>query len=99
MPDPEAFNGLTCNGPLARTVGDAALLLDAVAGAHPGDRHVPDPPDEPFAETARRAEPGRLRIALSFRIPFSGAPAQARPAACARRWCGWRAFLKDSVTT
>jgi amidase len=76
MPDPEAFQGLTCIGPLARTVQDAALLLDAVSGAHPGDRHVPDPPAEPFAETARRAEPGRLRIALSFRIPFSGAPAQ-----------------------
>jgi amidase len=79
MPDPEAFNGLTCNGPLARTVGDAALLLDAVAGAHPGDRHVPDPPGEPFAETARRAEPGRLRIALSFRIPFSLAPSELDP--------------------
>ena len=75
-PDAEAFQGLTCIGPLARTVDDAALLLDAVAGAHPGDRHTPRPPHEPFAETARRAEPGRLRIALSFRIPFSGAPAQ-----------------------
>jgi amidase len=75
-PDAEAFQGLTCIGPLARTVDDAALLLDAVAGPHPGDRHTPRPPDEPFAETARRAEPGRLRIALSFRIPFSGAPAQ-----------------------
>jgi amidase len=75
-PDAEAFQGLTCIGPLARTVDDAALLLDAVAGAHPGDRHTPRPPAEPFAETARRAEPGRLRIALSFRIPFSGAPAK-----------------------
>jgi amidase len=75
-PDAEAFQGLTCIGPLARTVDDAALLLDAVAGAHPGDRHTPRPPAEPFAETARRAEPGRLRIALSFRIPFSGAPAR-----------------------
>ena len=75
-PDAEAFQGLTCIGPLARTVDDAALLLDAVAGPHPGDRHTPRPPHEPFADTARRAEPGRLRIALSFRIPFSGAPAQ-----------------------
>jgi len=72
-PDAEAFQGLTCIGPLARTVDDAALLLDAVAGPHPGDHHIPRPPAEPFAETARRA-PGRLRIALSFRIPFSGVP-------------------------
>jgi len=75
MPDPEAFQGLTCIGPLARTVDDAALLLDAVAGRAHGDRHVPAPHGAPFAESARRADPGRLRIALSFRIPFSGAPA------------------------
>jgi amidase len=90
MPDPEAFQGLTCIGPLARTVGDAALLLDAAAGAHGGDRHVPTPPEEPFAEAARRAEPGRLRIALSFGIPFSAAPARldARVRAAVTRLAG-----------
>jgi amidase len=78
-PDPEAFNGLTCNGPLARTVLDAARLLDAATGNHPGDRHQPPPPAEPYAEVARRAGGGwvrNLRIGLSFRIPFSGAPAR-----------------------
>ncbi|HEV2998115.1 MAG TPA: amidase family protein, partial [Solirubrobacteraceae bacterium] len=34
-PDPDAFNGLTCLGPLTRTVADAALLLDVVSGSHP----------------------------------------------------------------
>ena len=34
-PEAEAFNGLTCIGPLARTVADAALLLDATAGNIP----------------------------------------------------------------
>jgi amidase len=77
-PDAEAFNGLTCCGPLARTVGDAALLLDAVAGAHPGDRHTPAAPALPFATAAER-DPGPLRIALSFRIPFSAAPATLDP--------------------
>jgi amidase len=75
-PDPEAFNGLTCNGPLARTVADAALLLDVARGNHPGDRHQPPAHDTPYAEVARRADPGQLRIGLSFRIPFSGAPAR-----------------------
>ncbi|HEY6759679.1 MAG TPA: amidase [Baekduia sp.] len=79
LPDREAFQGLTCIGPLARTVDDAALLLDAVAGAAHGDRHVPRASAVPFAESARRADPGRLRIALSFRIPFSGAPATLDP--------------------
>ena len=35
-PEAEAFNGLTCFGPLARSVADAALLLDAIARQHPG---------------------------------------------------------------
>jgi amidase len=75
-PDAEAFNGLTCNGPLARTVRDAALLLDAVRGNHPGDRHRPPPPAAPYAEIA---DPGRLRIGLSLRAPFSGAPSRLDP--------------------
>ncbi len=72
-PDAEAFNGLSCYGPLARSVGDAALLLDAIHGNVPADLHKPLPPGEPFSEAAAR-EPGRLRIAVSFVTPFIGAP-------------------------
>ncbi len=72
-PEPEAFNGMTCLGPLTRTVADAALMLDVLSGPHPGDRHRPPPPAEPYAAAAKRA-PGRLRIGLSLRIPFSLAP-------------------------
>ena len=68
-PDPEAFNGLSCYGPLTRGVGDAALLLDAVHGNIPADLHRPQPPSEPFAVAAAR-EPGRLRVAISFATPF-----------------------------
>jgi amidase len=68
-PDREAFHGLTCFGPLARSAADAALLLDAVQGAAPADAHQPAPPTEPYAEAAER-EPGRLRIALSLGVPF-----------------------------
>ena len=74
-PEPEAFNGMTCIGPLTRTVADAALMLDVLSGPHPGDRHRPPPPAEPYATAATRA-PGRLRIGLSLRIPFSLAPAK-----------------------
>ncbi len=49
-PDPEAFNGLSCYGPLARSTADAALLLDAVHGNVPADLHKPRPPREPFSE-------------------------------------------------
>jgi hypothetical protein len=76
-PDAEAFNGLSCYGPLARSAGDAALLLDAVCGNVPADLHKPRPPSEPFAAAAAR-EPARLRIALSFATPF-GVPNKVDP--------------------
>jgi amidase len=74
-PAPEAFNGLTSYGPLARSVGDAALLLDVLAGNVAGDVHRPPAPEAPFAAVARR-DPGHLRIALAFNVPYSGAPAR-----------------------
>src|SRR5688572_10420612 len=77
-PHPESFMGLTCLGPLTRTVSDAALLLDAVAGNREGDLHRPDPPPSPYQDASREA-PARLRIALSTAVPFSGAPARLDP--------------------
>jgi amidase len=77
-PAPESFNGLTSYGPLARSVGDAALLLDVLTGNVAGDLHLPPAPKEPFAVAASR-DPGRLRIALSLNVPFSGSPARLDP--------------------
>jgi len=77
-PSPELFNGLTVYGPLARTVADAALLLDVLAGPTARDRHRPRPAPGAYRDAARRT-PGRLRIALSFKIPFSGLPAALDP--------------------
>ncbi len=67
-PLPEAFNGITVNGVLARSVTDAALLLDAASGNVDGDRHRPAPIQA--AEAVSRA-PGPLRIALSTKFPFN----------------------------
>lgn len=75
-PWPEAFNGITVNGPLARTVADAALLLDAASGNHEGDLHKP--PAISAVDAATR-EPGRLRIALSLRMPFTATPKRLDP--------------------
>lgn len=56
--------GLSVHGPLARTVRDAAAMLDAFAGPMPGDPYwaPPLPDGETFLGAADR-EPGRLRIA------------------------------------
>jgi amidase len=56
------WSGLAGDGPLARSVRDAAALLDVMAHPMPGDvRPLPDPPI-PYAEWIRRT-PGPLRIA------------------------------------
>jgi amidase len=77
-PEPESFNGLTCLGPLARTVADAALLLDALAGNRLGDRHRPAPSIGSYREAAER-EPRRLRIAVDLRHAYSAAPVRLHP--------------------
>ncbi len=64
----EAFNGITVNGVLARTVGDAALVLDAASGNAPGDLHTPPPVT--VSDHVSRA-PGPLRVAMSTKFPFT----------------------------
>ncbi|HET6735291.1 amidase [Mycobacterium sp.] len=55
-PHDDAWNGLSVNGPIARTVEDAALFLDVTTT------------DGGFVGAASR-EPGQLRIALSAKVP------------------------------
>ena len=55
-PHDDAWNGLSVNGPLARSVEDAALFLDVTA------------PGNGFVAAAKRP-PGQLRIALSIKAP------------------------------
>ncbi|MEU8777209.1 amidase [Streptomyces sp. NPDC048606] len=75
-PEPESFHGLTVNGVLARTVADAALLLDAAAGPAPGDLHRPA---RVRATDAVNRPPGRLRIALSYGMAFTATPKTLDP--------------------
>jgi amidase len=55
-PHDDAWNGLSVNGPMARTVEDAALFLDVTA------------PGNGFVAAANRP-PAQLRIALSTKVP------------------------------
>ncbi len=67
---PDLF-GLGTDGPIARTVADAALLLDVMTGNQPGDMYTlpPLPAGETFLGYASRP-PGRLRIGRTMRHPI-----------------------------
>lgn len=80
-PRGESFQGITVNGTLARTVADAALLLDTAAGNHDLDPHRP--PAINASEAVGR-DPGRLRVALSLKPPFTAVPARLQPQVRAR---------------
>ncbi len=75
-PLPEAFNGITVNGVLARSVTDAALLLDAASGNVPGDLH--QPPPVRMSDFVARA-PGPLKIAMSTKFPYTFFKATLHP--------------------
>jgi amidase len=56
------ITGLATSGPLARTVRDAAAMLDVMAGRAVGDPFWAPEEQRPFLDACDR-EPGRLRIA------------------------------------
>lgn len=58
--------GLATAGPIARTVRDAAALLDVLAGRRVGDPSWAPPPPGPFLDACDR-DPGRLRVARFIR--------------------------------
>ncbi|MEG4504699.1 amidase [Microcoleus sp. F6_B4] len=61
------LSGISANGPLARTVADAAALLDVMSGYTTGDPYwLPD--SNPTFLEASRQESGKLRIAFSTTI-------------------------------
>ncbi|WP_414578037.1 amidase [Anabaena sp. CCY 9402-a] len=63
--------GISANGPLARTVADAAAMLDTMSGYVTGDPYwLPDP--EPSFLTAAQTNPGRKRIGFATGIPPLG---------------------------
>jgi amidase len=73
--------GLGTNGPIARTVRDAAALLDVIAGNETGDFFVAPEPERPYLAEAE-LEPGRLRIAFTTEPPVP-VPVDASCAAAA----------------
>jgi amidase len=69
----DPIGDLVTSGPLARTVGDAAALLDVMSQAFPGDPFHTPAPHTTFLDATRR-EPGRLRIGYFSHGLISEAP-------------------------
>ncbi|MEB3227666.1 MAG: amidase family protein, partial [Synechocystis sp.] len=61
-------SGIASNGPLSRTVLDAAAMLDGMAGYITGDPYWLPPPEIPFLQSTQVA-PQKLRIAYHFSLP------------------------------
>jgi amidase len=76
------ITGLATAGTLARTVRDAAALLDVLAGPGIGDPSWAPPPDQPFLASCDR-EPGRLRIARFIEPVIADAVVDPE---CVRAW-------------
>lgn len=70
-------SGIASNGPLSRTVLEAAAMVDVMAGYLTGDPYWLPQPEIPFLESTRHS-PKNLRIAYHFSmLPFaSTAPIQ-----------------------
>jgi amidase len=64
----EHWHGFSGLGPIARTVEDAAALLDVMSGYMTGDPYTAPPPARPFVEEVG-ADPGKLRIGFTATSP------------------------------
>ena len=64
----EAWAGLVQRHVVTRSVRDSAAVLDAIAGAMPGDPYTAPPPARPFLHEVG-VDPGALRIGLRTTAP------------------------------
>lgn len=74
--------GLATAGPIARTVRDAAAMLDVLAGRRVGDPSWAPPPSESFLPSCDR-DPGRLRVARFIAPVITDTPVDPE---CVQAW-------------
>jgi amidase len=84
--------GMSVSGPIARTVTDAAALLDVLAVPVPGEPFAPAARAADHLDLARRATPGRLRVGRYAEPPVPGAEVDP---ACLRAYERASAVLAD----
>jgi Asp-tRNA(Asn)/Glu-tRNA(Gln) amidotransferase A subunit family amidase len=80
----EGWGGLSTSGPIARSVRDAALMLDVMAGPVAGDPYAAWPPARPFFDSATPVR-GKLKLAYireNCRVKVESETLAAFDAAC-----------------
>ena len=81
-PDPLPFANLSVRGPMARTVGDTALMLDAMVGMHRDDPRAFPKPVRPFTDAVDRPSTPK-KVAFSANLEF--APVDSEVVAICRK--------------
>jgi amidase len=95
-PRDRPFDRLSVEGPMARTVADLALMLDAMAGQHASDPLSYPAPVESYAAAAeRRAVPKRIAFSADLGISPVDREVRAITAAAAARFAELGAELTE----
>ena len=87
--------GAASDGPITRTVLDAALALDVIAGYEPGDHHWLTPPGRTYVEATRGPLP-EVTVGYAVRAPLD-VPVDQEPRAGAERAVALLADLGHEV--
>lgn len=97
-PNPDIWTGRTHHGPLTRTVADAALMLQALAGPDPRDpTSIDNPPADYLAAVAEPFTALRgLRVAWSADFGYAPVDPEVRSltARAAERFAGFGCFVE-----
>ncbi len=92
----DSYDGLSVNGPITRTVADAAFLLDVMTGMARSDRAVVAPGSGPFLD-AIECPVSALRVGTTLVTPWDGDVAIVLDPAAARA-VEWAAAVLDEHT-
>jgi amidase len=96
-PEARPFDTLSVDGPMGRTVGDVALMLDAIVARHPEDPLSLDLPQEAFQiAAAERRLPQRVAFSPDLGITPVDAEVRQICEAAARRFGAAGAIVEEA---
>jgi amidase len=96
-PETRPFDTLSVDGPMGRTVGDVALMLDAMVTRHLEDPLSLEPPNQPFqAAAAERQAPQRVAFSPDLGITPVDAEVREICAAAAGRFAEGGAIVEEA---